>query len=151
MTRRNYRGSDVELSFDPDLCMHATECVRGLPEVFDRGRRPWILTDNAPADQVSRVVERCPTGALLYRRLDGHPDEQPVTATSVTPVEDGPLAVRGDLVVRREDGTLERLPRAALCRCGQSQNKPFCDNSHVKTGFHAQGASPAEAVSQGSP
>jgi len=79
------------VSFDADLCIHATECVRGLPAVFDRGRRPWILADNAGVDQVSSVVERCPTGALLYRRLDGHPGEQPVAATSVTPVADGPL------------------------------------------------------------
>ena len=65
----------------------------------------------------------------------------------MTPVEDGPLAVRGDLVVRLEDGALERLPRAALCRCGKSHNKPFCDNSHLKAGFRAPGTSPAEAVS----
>ena len=147
MTRRTYRGTELDVSFEADLCIHATECVRGLPAVFDRGRRPWILADNARADQVSSVVERCPTGALLYRRLDGHPGEQPATATTITPVADGPVAVRGDLVVRREDGTLERLPRAALCRCGQSQNKPFCDNSHLEAGFQAPGASPAEAVS----
>ena len=147
MTRRTYQGPQLEVTFDADLCIHATECVRGLPTVFDRGRRPWILADKARVDQVSSVVERCPTGALLYRRLDGHPGEQPVTATTVTPVADGPLAVRGNLLVRREDGSLERLPRAALCRCGQSQNKPFCDNSHLESGFQAPGASPAEGVS----
>jgi uncharacterized Fe-S cluster protein YjdI/CDGSH-type Zn-finger protein len=145
VTRRTYRGTDLEVSFDSDLCIHATECVRRLPAVFDRDRRPWILADNAPADEVSRVVEHCPTGALQYRRLDGQLGEQPAAATMVTPVEDGPLAIRGDLVVRHEDGTLVRLPRGALCRCGQSKNKPFCDNSHVQAGFRAPGASPAEA------
>jgi uncharacterized Fe-S cluster protein YjdI/CDGSH-type Zn-finger protein len=147
MTRRTYRGTDIEVSFDGDLCIHARECVRGLPAVFDRDRRPWVLADNGPAEDVSRVVERCPTGALQYRRFDGHPGEQTTATTTVTPVENGPLAVRGDLVVRHEDGTLERLPRAALCRCGQSKNKPFCDNSHIEAGFQAPGGSPAEAVS----
>jgi uncharacterized Fe-S cluster protein YjdI/CDGSH-type Zn-finger protein len=151
MTRRTYRGSNLEVSFDSDLCIHATECVRGLPAVFDRDRRPWILPDNVHADEVSAVVERCPTGALQYRRLDGRPGEQPSTATTVTPIEDGPLALRGDLVIRHEDGALESLPRAALCRCGQSKNKPFCDNSHVQAGFRASGASPAEAVSSAAP
>jgi uncharacterized Fe-S cluster protein YjdI/CDGSH-type Zn-finger protein len=147
MARRTYSGTDIEVSFDGDLCIHATECVRGLPAVFDRDRRPWVLADNGPAEDVSRVVERCPTGALQYRRRDGHPGEQTAATTTVTPVENGPLAVRGDLVVRHEDGSLERLPRAALCRCGQSKNKPFCDNSHIETGFQAPGASPAEVVS----
>ena len=142
MTRRTYRGADIEVSFDGDLCIHATECVRGLPTVFDRDRRPWVRADNATAEEVSATVRRCPTGALQYRRLDGQPDEQPAAATTVTPVENGPLALRGDLVIRREDGSTERLPRAALCRCGQSRNKPFCDNSHVTLGFQAPGAPP---------
>jgi uncharacterized Fe-S cluster protein YjdI/CDGSH-type Zn-finger protein len=149
MSRRTYRGVDIEVSFDGDLCIHATECVQGLPAVFDRHRRPWVLADNGSADEVSRVIERCPTGALLYRRLDGHMDEQVPAGTTVTPVENGPLAVRGDLVVRHEDGSRERLPRAALCRCGQSKNKPFCDNSHLAAGFQAPGVRPDEAVSHG--
>jgi len=62
MTRRIYRGTDIEVSFDGDLCIHATECVRGLPAVFDRERRPWVFADNATAEEVSAVVERCPSG-----------------------------------------------------------------------------------------
>ena len=57
------------------------------------------------------------------------------------------MALRGDLVVRHGDGTHERLPRAALCRCGQSKNKPFCDNSHLEAGFQAAGATPAQILS----
>ena len=140
MTRRAYRGPAIEVSFDVDLCIHATECTRGLSAVFDRDRRPWILPERAHAEEVSATVERCPTGALQYHRLDGQPDEQTRQVTIVTPVENGPLAVRGDLVVRHEDGRLERLPRAALCRCGHSRNKPFCDSSHVEAGFQASGA-----------
>ncbi|HLQ05549.1 MAG TPA: CDGSH iron-sulfur domain-containing protein, partial [Verrucomicrobiae bacterium] len=51
----------------------------------------------------------------------------------------GPLLVRGRIEVRREDGTLEVLPRATPCRCGQSANKPFCDNTHLRVGFRAPG------------
>ena len=147
MTRRTYRGADVEVSFDGDLCIHATECVRGLPAVFDRERRPWVLADNATAEEVSAVIERCPSGALQYHRLDGSANEPAGLVTTVTPIENGPLALRGDLVVRHWDGTHERLPRAALCRCGQSKNKPFCDNSHLEAGFQAAGGTPAEVLS----
>ena len=91
MTRRTYRGTDVEVSFDGDLCIHSTECARGLPAVFDRERRPWVLADNAAADEVSAVIERCLSGALQYRRLDGAPNEPTGPVTAVTPVENGPF------------------------------------------------------------
>jgi uncharacterized Fe-S cluster protein YjdI/CDGSH-type Zn-finger protein len=144
MTGRTYCGADIEVSFDDDLCIHAKECVRGLPAVFDRDRRPWVVTDNAPAEEVRATVERCPSGALKYHRLDGQPDEQRAAVTTVTPVDNGPLVLRGDLVIRLGDGSTERLPRAALCRCGNSRNKPFCDNTHLELGFRAAGASTAD-------
>jgi uncharacterized Fe-S cluster protein YjdI/CDGSH-type Zn-finger protein len=147
MPRRTYPGELVEVSFDGELCIHATECVRRLPAVFDRDRRPWVLADNAGAEELTTVIEACPSGALQYRRLDGPADEQLPAATIVTPVENGPLLLRGALVVRHEDGEDETLPRAALCRCGRSNNKPFCDNSHLESGFRAPGASPDDAVS----
>lgn len=52
------------MSFDPALCEHAGECVRGLPAVFDTDNRPWIQPDQAPAADVVAVVGRCPSGAL---------------------------------------------------------------------------------------
>jgi uncharacterized Fe-S cluster protein YjdI/CDGSH-type Zn-finger protein len=133
-----YRGRDVEVSFDLDLCIHIAECLRGHPGVFDLERWPWVLPDAADADQVVEVVERCPSGALLYRRLDGGPQEER-GGTKVTLVRNGPLLVTGDIEVRREDGTVERLPRATLCRCGHSQQKPFCDNQHLAVSFRAPG------------
>jgi CDGSH-type Zn-finger protein len=54
-------------------------------------------------------------------------------------MRDGPLLVIGEIQVAHEDGTVETLPRASLCRCGQSRFKPFCDNSHLATGFRAPG------------
>lgn len=54
-------------------------------------------------------------------------------------MRNGPLLVRGRIEVRREDGSLEVLPRATLCRCGDSANKPFCDNTHLRNGFRAAG------------
>ena len=137
--RKVYRGKDVEVSFDLDICIHVGECLRGQPQVFDLERRPWALPDMGEVDEVAEVVRRCPSGALLYRRLGGGPQEEPDTTTRVTALRNGPLLVTGKVEVRREDGTVETLPRATLCRCGESQHKPFCDNQHIAAGFRAPG------------
>lgn len=63
-TRRRYRGAGVDVSFDREVCVHAAECVRGAPEVFDVGARPWISPDAATPERVVDVVGRCPSGAL---------------------------------------------------------------------------------------
>ena len=139
MTRRVYRGTDFEVSFDLDQCIHIGECLRRLPATFALDRRPWVSPDEASADDVAAAVERCPSGALQYRRLDGGPDERGPEPASVTILRNGPLLVRGRIAVRREDGTVEVMPRATLCRCGSSANKPFCDNTHLRIGFRAPG------------
>lgn len=136
--RKVYRGRDIEVSFDLDICIHVGECLRGHAGTFQLGRRPWIEPDAAEADVVAKVVERCPSGALQYLRLDGGRQERH-DRTTVTPVRNGPLLVVGEVEVRRPDGSLEKLPRATLCRCGQSKNKPFCDNQHLRVGFFAPG------------
>ncbi len=137
--RKVYRGRDIEVSFDLDICIHVGECLRGEPNVFKLTRRPWALPDAGEAEAVARVIELCPSGALQYRRLDGKPQEKRAETTTVTPIRDGPLLVAGTIEVTREDGTVETLPRATLCRCGMSEHKPFCDNMHLKTGFRAPG------------
>ena len=136
--RKVYRGRDIEVSFDLDVCVHIGECLRGHPGVFKLDRRPWILPDEADADTVGEVVRRCPSGALQYRRLDGGPQEEH-SGTTITPIRDGPLLVVGEIEVRRDDGTVESLPRATLCRCGHSAHKPFCDNEHLTVDFRASG------------
>src|ERR1700686_4968378 len=93
--RKVYRGRDIEVSFDLDICVHIGECLRGQPEVFDLNRRPWILSDMADADEVAEIVRRCPSGALLYRRVDGGPQEEPDRPATVTPIRDGPLLGTG--------------------------------------------------------
>src|SRR6266567_3954387 len=111
---------------------------RGHRGVFKLQRRPWILPDEADADTVAEIVERCPSGALQYRRFDGGAPEEH-EGTQVTPIRNGPLFVTGDIEVRLEDGTVEILPRATLCRCGFSKHKPFCDNEHLAMEFRAPG------------
>jgi uncharacterized Fe-S cluster protein YjdI len=64
MSRKSYEGTDVTVSFDPDVCQHSGNCVRGLAAVFDTKRSPWINPEGAPAAEVIAQVGRCPSGAL---------------------------------------------------------------------------------------
>jgi CDGSH-type Zn-finger protein len=69
--------------------------------------------------------------------------EQREAAVVITPYQDGPLIVRGDFQLRSADGAPITVGRktVALCRCGRSALKPFCDGSHARTGFRAPGGS----------
>ncbi|MFJ8041834.1 (4Fe-4S)-binding protein [Kitasatospora sp. NPDC096147] len=120
---KEYRADGVSVSFDPALCRHAAECVRGLPEVFDTGRRPWISPGEAAPETVAEVVRRCPTGALTYLLTPGGP-EAPDRPTTVTAAGDGRLLLRGDL---RIDG--RTATRAMLCGCGRTAGPPYCDRA----------------------
>ena len=72
---RAYTAPGVTVFYDRGRCLHFAECVRGLPEVFDARKRPWIQPENAPAEQVAEVVRRCPSGALHYSLKEGPSEE----------------------------------------------------------------------------
>lgn len=84
----------------------------------------------------------CPSGRLVvYDKKTGKAIE-PELEPSISLLEDpykgvsGPIFVKGGIPVESSDGTkLENRNRVTLCRCGQSQNKPFCDGSHIECGF----------------
>jgi uncharacterized Fe-S cluster protein YjdI/CDGSH-type Zn-finger protein len=138
---RHYVDDGIDISYDARRCIHAAECIRGLPVVFDSTRRPWIVPSAASADQIANVIAKCPSGALHFERRDGGPSETPQEPTTIEPTAGGPYYVRGLIHLRSADGTsVFEDVRMALCRCGQSHNKPFCDNSHFAAGFDDPGA-----------
>ncbi|WDZ82532.1 CDGSH iron-sulfur domain-containing protein [Micromonospora cathayae] len=69
------------------------------------------------------------------------PENERAAATTITPYPDGPLLVRGDFALVTPDGERidTRRGTVALCRCGRSGLKPFCDGTHKVTGFRAEG------------
>lgn len=137
---RKYTAQEIVVYYQPRLCIHAAECVRGLPEVFDTQKKPWIQPEHAAAQVIAEVIERCPSGALQYERLDGGAAEAMPDTLSIQLVPGGPLYTRGPIVLKDVSGqVIFEGTRAALCRCGASQNKPFCDNSHLQSGFQAEG------------
>lgn len=137
--QRVYRTDQIAVSWNPGACIHSRRCVQGLPAVFRPAERPWVRVDAATADEIAEVVARCPSGALHFERLDGGPQEEVADEVTISPQPDGPLYLRGLARITTSDGTLLREDcRMALCRCGQSHKKPFCDGSHKDTGFQAE-------------
>ncbi len=135
-----YRGGQIIVRFTIDRCTHVAECLIGLPDVFDTRRQPWISPDAASPDEVAEVIERCPTGALHYKRLDGGPEESVPERNRLVVEQNGPLYARGDLLIEAANGTpLFRDTRIGLCRCGASKVKPFCDNRHDLVDFEERG------------
>jgi CDGSH-type Zn-finger protein/uncharacterized Fe-S cluster protein YjdI len=133
---RVYRNDAIAVLWEPKLCIHAGYCFRGLPEVFQPQERPWVKVDAATADKIAEVVMTCPTGALHFERFDGGPQEPRPEETTINPRINGPLYVRGPVRIVGPGGQLIREDtRVALCRCGHSGNKPFCDGSHRRVGF----------------
>jgi uncharacterized Fe-S cluster protein YjdI/CDGSH-type Zn-finger protein len=134
--RRVYANDAIEVEWEPKLCIHTGNCFRGLPQVFKPQERPWVDVDAADPDAIAATVLSCPTGALHFRRLDGGRQEEQEAATTIEPRPDGPLFIRGRVRIVDADGCLIREDtRLALCRCGASGNKPFCDGSHRRVGF----------------
>jgi CDGSH-type Zn-finger protein/uncharacterized Fe-S cluster protein YjdI len=134
------QGEKLELMFEAKRCIHARFCVTGAPQVFLANvPGAWIHPDAMPVERVVEIAHACPSGAIQYRRVDGVSDETapPVNLASVR--ERGPYAFRGQLQI---DGETRGF-RATLCRCGASQNKPFCDGSHNQIGFDASGEPPS--------
>ena len=134
-----YKGREVTVTFETGRCIHAAECLRALPEVFDTGRTPWIAPDEAAGEAVAAAVARCPTGALKLAAGSGR-EEAPDAVGSVQVRARGPLYLRGRLRVLDAEGrTVVEDTRLALCRCGASAAKPFCDNRHRALPFEDPG------------
>ena len=140
MTRKliEYESDAIIVTYDPKRCIHAEECIHGLPGVFEKDRRPWIDPTQGQADAIAAVVTRCPTGALSFERKDGGPAESAPSQNTAVLTQDGPLYAAGRIEIATSEG-VQNETRVAFCRCGASKNKPFCDNSHVEAGFADSG------------
>jgi CDGSH-type Zn-finger protein/uncharacterized Fe-S cluster protein YjdI len=137
----DFPGENADVHWDGRLCIHIGECGRAKNDLFVGGRKPWCKPDEVSADEAADVVSRCPTGALTLTRKDGGAEETADSENVVLVAYNGPLYVRGDLDIDGAESDMKGVRfRAALCRCGQSKNKPFCDNSHEDAGFKDYGA-----------
>lgn len=159
---RKYSNGTITVVWQPAECIHSGRCFTTLRRVFDPSRRPWVDMTGAESEEIIDVVESCPTRALtffwndpttaiagredspklfdraelprLFSEAAGHDS---VPATRVAFRSGGPLVVKGDFEIVDETGAAigRGLKMASFCRCGQSDNQPFCDGAHFKAGF----------------
>jgi CDGSH-type Zn-finger protein/ferredoxin len=132
---KDFPGSGITVHFNRAICSGAGQCVRGLPAVFVSGVEDWIRPDQAAAEEVIEVVRRCPSGALTYTR-DGELVTREEKDVAVRIVKDGPYEVTGPVELETETWSANASRTTfALCRCGRSDNAPFCDYSHGEQGW----------------
>jgi hypothetical protein len=92
--------------------------------------------DPSVAERIRHMSRLCPSGRLVTQPDGAEERDEIPYPPAVAVIEDGPIWVRGGVQVVAADGEpYEMRNRQTLCRCGQSQNKPFCDGSHKEFGF----------------
>jgi hypothetical protein len=119
------------------MCIHSALCFKGLAQVFDRQKKPWVTPEGGTTEQIFNQIKKCPSGVLSYYMNSEAGAKVEVDAeTIVESMLNGPLLVYGNVTVKDATGNLSKKNNAtAFCRCGRSANKPFCDGTHKKTGF----------------
>lgn len=133
---KEYKNGDLTIVWKPKSCIHAAECVKRLPEVYNPKVMPWINAENASVEDLKEQINACPSGALSYK-IEGVVIEEEVSLeTKVEVLENGPLLVYGTLHITKPNGDKEiKNKTTAFCRCGASSNKPYCDGAHIKEEF----------------
>ncbi|MFZ0696202.1 MAG: CDGSH iron-sulfur domain-containing protein [Nitrososphaeraceae archaeon] len=135
--RKNYVGKEITIHDNRKICSHAAECVNNLPSVFKFNARPWINPDAADKQQIINTIKKCPSGALGYS-IDEVEYKDQERMSMVTVSKDGPYTITGviDLIgdnIQFAEGFSKE--HYTLCRCGASNNKPFCDGMHITINF----------------
>jgi len=135
---KKYTNGEVTVVWKPAICIHSARCFNGLPTVFDPTAHPWITPEGADTEAIIAQIGKCPSGALSYYK-NAETDEASVQVQAETKVEalpNGPMLVYGNVLIKDAKGNeIRKNNVTAFCRCGQSNNKPFCDGSHVAAGF----------------
>ena len=132
---KEYSNGELTIIWQADKCIHAGVCVNMLHDVYDPKGRPWIKIDNASTEELKQQIDKCPSGALSYKLNDGE-EKMSDETVKVDVLENGPLIVKGNLVITNSNGEKEsRTKQTAFCRFGSSANKPYCDGTHVKSDF----------------
>lgn len=135
------KGKSVTIRFDAKRCVHSRNCVLGYPNVYvPNVQGEWLYPDAESAETVIHTGLNCPSGAIQVFHNDGTGSSNTAPIVNTVRVrENGPLAIEAELSIGQRS---QDAPRATLCRCGHSQNKPFCDGGHTAAGFVATGEPP---------
>ncbi len=127
----SYSGAEITIFDNRSICAHSGVCTDNLAAVFRLKQEPFVDADAASIEEITHITNKCPSGALSYtlKKDDDNVKANANSAVMVAP--NGPYVVSGDIaLVDTKSGEGAAKNQAALCRCGASKNKPFCDGSH---------------------
>lgn len=132
---KTYSNDEITVNWNASACIHSQKCWRGLMDVFNPKKRPWINLEGANTEEIKRQIDQCPSGALSWsanQQTEAESDEDS-GMVKIEVIQNGPLRVHGNVEIQSPDSTIERKSKViALCRCGMSNNKPYCDGTHKK-------------------
>lgn len=142
---KEYNNKEIKVTWTPNLCIHSTICFTKLPKVFRLGERPWIKMEHGSTNDIIETVEACPTDALKWEWIDESKNKKESIiienkeqkhSDPVKIYSNGPLLIPKSIEVKDSKGNLLRTGQDKfICRCGHSQNQPFCAGSHMAIGF----------------
>lgn len=64
--QKKYSSNDIKVIWKPDVCIHSTKCWKASLAIFNPQRRPWIDINGGTTDEIIKIVNNCPSGALSY-------------------------------------------------------------------------------------
>ena len=141
---KEFSNGEITVFWKADLCIHSANCLLGMPRVFNTKRKPWINVTGADSKEIMKTVDSCPSRALTYLKSTTFTIRKKRKTKKKAPkfakiqiLKDGPALVTGNFILRDRNKKKIRInsPVAAICRCGGSKKKPFCDGSHLSLGF----------------
>jgi CDGSH-type Zn-finger protein len=143
---RGFFAAEAEVMNGPALVLYDDEPLCAFARFCDYAGTIWKLIHRTDDIEVRSTVlheaSSCPSGRLVVRDIDSGAFLEPELRPSISLVEDpakncsGPIWLRGNVRVTSANGfDYEKRNRVTLCRCGASQNKPFCDGTHADVAF----------------
>lgn len=133
---KQYSNGEITVVWKPDVCIHSAICFKGLPRVFNPNNRPWVTIEGSNSEAIMQQIDKCPSGALSYFKNETPSNTVTEKETIVEVAKNGPVLIYGNIKIKDANGAeTTRNKVTALCRCGASNNKPYCDGTHAKIGF----------------
>ena len=148
---KEYKNDQIIVYWSPEVCAHSEKCIGHLPEVFDAGKRPWLNVNGSTPEKIIELIDSCPSGALKYSLPEGSTVDPKVAQgkgnidygkdsfeiVNIKVTANGPLLVDGIVEIFDVHGkSIKKSNKLALCRCGYSMNRPFCDGNHRRKNWN---------------
>lgn len=141
---KEYSNGEITVYWRADLCIHSANCLLKLPEVFNSKKKPWVNIHASGSREIMKTVDTCPSRALTYLKSPKFVTSKPRATVKMKPkyarvhlLKNGPALITGNFIVRDAQKKKIQIDSevVAICRCGASKHKPFCDGSHQTVGF----------------